>query len=42
MKEATMLTSLPLDKIVPGATMPVAMIQGSQYLAVRDVIMHAC
>ena len=35
-------TLLPLDEIVAGATVRVAIIHGKQYLSVRDVIMHVC
>ena len=35
-------TLLPLDEIVAGATVRVAIIHGKQYLSVRDVIMHIC
>ena len=37
-----MLTSIPLDEIVAGATVRVAVIQGTQYLSVRNVIMYMC
>ena len=37
-----MLISLPLDEIVAGATVRVAVIQGTQYLSVRNVIMYMC
>ena len=33
---------IPFDEIVPGAKVRVAVINGIQYLSVRDVIMHLC
>ena len=33
---------IPFDEIVPGATVRLAVIQGTQYLSVRDLIMHLC
>ena len=33
---------IPFDEIVPGATVRLAVIDGTQYLSVRDVIMHVC
>ena len=39
----TVITALvPFDEIVPGATVRLAVIDGTQYLSVRDVIMHVC
>jgi len=36
------MASIPLDEIVPGATARLAVIDGVQYLSVRDVLMHIC
>ena len=33
---------IPFDEIVPGATVRLAVIQGTQYLSVRDLIMYLC
>ena len=33
---------IPFDEIVPGAKVRVAVINGKQYLSVRDLIMHLC
>ena len=33
---------IPFDEIVPGATVRLAIIDGKQFLSVRDVIMHVC
>ena len=35
-------SSIPFDDIVPGATVRLAVINGTQYLSVRDIIMHVC
>ena len=37
-----MSEQIPLDEIIPGATVRIATINGKQYLSVRDVIMHMC
>ena len=34
------MATIPFDEIVPGATAQLAMIDGLQYLSIRDVIMH--
>ena len=33
---------IPFDEIVPGATVRLCVVEGKQYLSVRDVIMHIC
>ena len=33
---------IPFDDIVPGATVRLCVVDGKQYLSVRDVIMHVC
>ena len=33
---------MSLDEIVPGATVRFTVIDGKQYMSVRDVIMHVC
>jgi len=33
---------LPFDEIVPGATVRLTVIDGVQYLSIRDIIMHVC
>ena len=35
-------SSIPFDEIVPGATVRLAVINGIQYLSIRDIIMHVC
>jgi hypothetical protein len=40
--ESPEMQIIPLDEIVPGAVIRVAMIENVQYLSVRDVIMHVC
>ena len=35
-------SSIPFDDIVPGATVRLAVINGTQYLSIRDIIMHVC
>ena len=37
-----MITSIPFEEIVPGATVRVAVIDGVQYLSIRDIIMCVC
>ena len=36
------MSTIPFDEIVPGATARLALIDGVQYLSVRDVLMHVC
>ena len=36
------VSSIPFDEIVSGATVRLAMINGTQYLSVRDMIMYVC
>jgi hypothetical protein len=36
------ISLIPFDEVVPGATVRLAVIEGTQYLSVRDVIMHVC
>jgi len=33
---------MPIDEIVPGATVRFTIIEGKQYMSIRDVIMHVC
>ena len=33
---------MPIDEIVPGATVRFTIIDGKQYMSIRDVIMHVC
>ena len=41
-KKAETVTLIPFAEIVPGATVRLVVIEGTQYLSVRDVIMHVC
>jgi hypothetical protein len=36
------MATIPLDEIAPGATIRYTVIDGVQYLSIRDFIMHAC
>jgi chromosome segregation ATPase len=36
------MATIPFDELVPGATARLAVIEGLQYLSLRDVIMHLC
>ena len=36
------MATIPFDEIAPGATIRFAVIDGVQYLSIRDFIMHAC
>jgi hypothetical protein len=36
------MSTIPFDEIVPGATARLALIDGVQFLSVRDVLMHLC
>ena len=36
------MATIPFDDIVPGATVRFTVIQGMQYLSVRDILMHLC
>ena len=36
------MATIPLDEIIPGATIRFAVIDGVQYLSIRDLIMHMC
>ena len=33
---------IPFDEIVPGATVRLVVIDDTQYLSIRDLIMHLC
>ena len=36
------MATIPLDEIIPGATIRFTVIDGVQYLSIRDLIMHLC
>lgn len=36
------MSTIPFDEIVPGATARLAVIDDTQYLSIRDVLMHIC
>ena len=36
------MATIPLDEIAPGATIRFTVIDGVQYLSIRDFIMHMC
>ena len=36
------MATIPLDEIIPGATVRFTVIDGKQYLSIRDLIMHLC
>ena len=41
-EEIEQTSVIPFDEIVPGATVRFCVVEGKQYLSVRDVIMHIC
>lgn len=36
------MATIPLDELAPGATIRFTVIDGVQYLSIRDFIMHVC
>ena len=42
MAVARLPATIPFDEIVPGATVRFCVIDGVQYLSIRDMIMHVC
>ena len=39
---ASTVSSIPFDEIMPGAAVRLTVINGTQYLSIRDIIMHVC